>query len=351
MNTFNKILVLRFSSIGDIVLASPLLRVLRARFPKSQIDFVARQEYAELVRSNQNINSIYEFDAKSGFQGLRVLGRTIREEHYDLIVDIHNSLRSRYLRSIAGARSVVVNKRLFARMMLVKFKKNLYGDQRSVSDRYIEAVRDLGVTNDGKGLELHIPDQIQFAVNSTIAPLRLNRFEKVIGLCPSARHATKRWPLERYQELGIKAAKNLDAKILVFGGSADLQLCQELSDGIARETGEDRITNFCARFSLMETASAMNFCDAIVSNDSGLMHIADAMHKNLVAIFGSTVKEFGFYPEAKGSSVMEVHGLGCRPCSHIGRSTCPEGHFKCMKEITIDNVYESMSRLLSTNHL
>lgn len=348
MNTPNKILVLRFSSIGDIVLSSPLLRVLRARFPQSQIDFVTRKEYAELVKSNPNLNYTFEFEATSGFGGLRALKKTIQKEGYDLIVDIHGSLRSRYLRRLSGSPEVVtVNKRLIERAVLVKLKKDIYKDSVSVADRYIESLRPYGLQNDGKGLELHIPDEVQFSAAGKIAKLRLNRFEKTIGLCPSARHETKQWPRERFVELGIRLAKELDSAILVFGGEADRTLGAEVASRIGESVPGDRTTSFCGQLSLLETAAAMDFCDVIVSNDSGLMHIANARQRSLVALIGSTVRQFGFLPQDSNSVVIQRDDLKCRPCSHIGRASCPEGHFRCMRDIAVEEVYSEVKRLLT----
>jgi lipopolysaccharide heptosyltransferase II len=347
MDSINKTLVIRFSSIGDIVLSSPLLRVLRARFPNGQIDYVTRREYAELVKSNQNLNYTHEFDAAQGFEGLRVLKRKIKAEGYDLIIDIHDSLRSKYLRSIRGPkRVVVVNKRVLERTTLVKLKKNIYKGVVSVADRYIEPLHQLGIVNDGKGLELHVPDEILFGVSSKVAKLQLNRFEKVIGLCPGARHFTKRWPVERFADLGVQCAHDMDAMLLVFGGPDETDLCTTLVGRINEQAGPGRATHFCGQTGLLGTAATMGFCDLIVTNDSGLMHIATAMHKNIVAIFGSTVREFGFFPYGENAVVLERAGLYCRPCSHIGRSECPEGHFRCMQEIGKEEVYAAARRLV-----
>jgi lipopolysaccharide heptosyltransferase II len=348
MATINKTLVIRFSSIGDIVLSSPLLRILRARFPDGQIDYVTRKEYAELVRSNQNLNYTYEFDAAKGFEGLRVLKRHIRSEGYDLILDIHDSLRSKYLRSIRGPSLVaVVNKRVVERTMLVKLKKNVYKGVVSVADRYVEPLGQLGIVGDGKGLELHIPDEVLFGVSSKMSKLQLNRFEKVIGLCPGARHFTKRWPAERFAELGARCAREVEAKLLIFGGAEEVDLCTTLVDDINKQAGSERATHFCGTLSLLETAAAMNVCDVIITNDSGLMHIATAVQRNVVAIFGSTVKEFGFFPYKGNAVVLERPGLYCRPCSHIGRSECPEDHFRCMREIGTEEVYAAARRMLA----
>lgn len=346
MDTSSKTLVIRFSSIGDIVLSTPLLRVLRARFPKGQIDYVTRMEYAELVRSNQNLNHTYEFDAREGFEGLRSLKKKIRDEGYDLIVDIHDSLRSKYLRSLRGPRRFVLNKRVLERSMLVNLKKNLYKEITPVADRYIEPLSDLGVTNDGQGLELHIPDETLFGVSGKIAALKLNRFEKVIGLCPGARHFTKRWPSDRFARVGAAFAQKMDAKVLLFGGSQDATICNQICWDINNQAGVDRATSLCGQLRLLETAAAMEYCDVMITNDTGLMHIAVAMHKKIVAVFGSTVKEFGFFPYDRKAVVLETGGLSCRPCSHIGLSECPEKHFRCMTEIEPDLVYTRARDLL-----
>lgn len=343
MLTPNKTLVIRFSSIGDVVLASPLIRVLRTRFPSSQIDFVVRKEYTELIRYNPNLNLTFEFDAQGGFQELHRLASTIRREKYDLIIDIHNSLRSRYIRSFSGAKEVVViNKRIFARTMLVRLKKNYYRDIVSVADRYIESVKTYGINNDTQGLELVIPDEIMFHVSGKMSSLKLHTYEKVIGFCPSAKHATKRWPEERFIEAGIRLVRELKAKIILFGGKSDTVLCTTIANGINKKSEGACAIEYSDQFSLLETAAAMQFCDVIVTNDSGLMHIAAAMKKKVVAIFGSTVREFGFFPIGIENIVIEREGLYCRPCSHIGRSKCPEGHFRCMNEIQVDDVVDSI---------
>ena len=342
-----KVLVIRFSSVGDIVLASPLLRVLRAKFTASQIDFVTKSEYAELVKFNPNLNFTYEFNPAEGFAGLRRLKSRLRRERYDLIVDIHNSLRSRYLRSLGkGEKVVAVDKRIVERAVLVRLKKNFYGSSVSVPDRYIEPLSAFGIAPDGGGTELHIPDEVLFRVSGMMAPVKLNEFETVVGLCPSSRHGTKRWPAERYGEIGSRAARTIGAKVFIFGGPSDAPVNSAVREVIVREAGEAAVTDWTGKLSLLESAAAMEYCDVVVSNDSGLMHIADAMQKKLVAIFGSTVREFGFFPSGAHSVVLERNGLSCRPCSHIGLKECPEKHFRCMKEIEPGDVFSAAERLL-----
>ncbi len=339
METPAKALILRLSSIGDIVLASPLVRVLRARFPKAQIDFVTKTEYEDLVRSNQNLNFTYGYDPRTGYAGLRELKAKLASERYDLIVDIHNSLRSRYLRSIRGvAHTVVVDKRVLERTALVKFKKNLYREVVPVADRYIEPLEPWGIVNDGKGLELHIPDEVLFGVNGRMARLQLHRFEAAFGLCPGARHLTKRWPEDRYAEVGIRLVRERDAAILLFGGNGDRAVTAKVAAAISAATSPERVIDLAGQLTLLESAAALEYVDAVVTNDSGLMHIAAARQKPIVAVFGSTVREFGFFPVHSDATVLEVDGLPCRPCSHIGKASCPEGHLRCLVDTTVDQV-------------
>ncbi len=140
--------------------------------------------------------------------------------------------------------------------------------------------------------------------------------------------------------------QKMDAKILLFGGAADEAICNQICRDINNQSGAERATSLCGQLHLLETAAAMEYCDVIVTNDTGLMHVAVAMRKKIVALFGSTVREFGFFPYDPQAVVLETPGLACRPCSHIGRSECPERHFKCMTEIDPDQVFLRTRALL-----
>ena len=340
----NKTVVFRLSSIGDIVLASPLLRVLReAAGPKARIDFVVKKEFAELVRFNHHISVVHELDDARGFPALQELRETLRVEAYDLVVDIHDNLRTTYLRNFCNTlEAVTVDKRLYERWQLVHLKRNVYTDHLHVVDRYIETVRDFGITNDGRGLELFIPDEIHSAISAKMAKLRLNEFEKVIGVCPGAKHFTKRWQRDKFAEVCSRLAKEAHAKILIFGGEQDKSENVIIASAINRDAVGNSATDFSGEFSLLGVAAAMDFCDVILTNDTGLMHIACARQRKVVAIFGSTVREFGFGPYGTEAVVVENKSLHCRPCSHIGRSECPKGHFKCMNDIGVDEVHRAI---------
>lgn len=342
------IVVFRLSSIGDIVLTSPLVRAVRSDIgPKARLDFVVRREFAELVRSNHHLSVVHEYDASTGWKGLRELNATLRAEHYGLVIDLHDSIRSRYLRTCCGANAItVVNKRKWERWKLVHWKKNSYCGIVSVPERYIETVSAFGIADDGRGLELFVPDTVQTSVARKMAALSHYSSEHVIGLCPGAKHFTKRWQKEKFAELGVRLIRSHKARILLFGGPAERDDCAFVTSEIASVAGYESVADFSGKFSILETAAAFDSCDVIVSNDSGLMHVAAARKKKIVALFGSTVREFGFAPYGTESTIVERPRLGCRPCSHIGRSACPLRHFRCMNDISVDEVERSVVWLL-----
>lgn len=340
----SKILIIRLSSIGDIVLASPLIRVLRTSFPKAQIDFLVKREYADLVRYNQHLSSIIELDTGKGFSHLRQLRQRIKPEKYDIIFDIQNNFRSIFLRSFSGARYLrVVNKRAIARFMLVTFKWNVYRRIVSVAERYLEAARELGVTNDGKGLEIFIPDETLFSVSSMMGKYRLDKSDAVLGIAPAANHNTKMWPQDRFAEVAVHTARENNAKVFLFGGPEDVDRCEEIADRVNSTLGTEAAVSFAGKISLLETAAALDFCDALLCNDTGLMHLAAARQRSIVALFGPTVAEFGFYPYGTAATVLDHNDLRCRPCTPVGSARCPKGHFRCMVDTCVEDVIRALT--------
>ena len=348
MVTLEKILIIRFSSMGDIILTSPLIRVLRKTYPQAKIDFLVKSEYGELLQCNNHISSVIKLETSTGDE-LQSLRQRIRAARYSAIFDLHNSLRSRYLRTFSGATYVrVVKKNVFARFLLVNLKKNYYPKHvPPVAERYLETARRFGVRDDGEGLEVCISDELCSSVSELLTKFSLQRYKQVIGIVPASKHLTKRWPPERFVELGVKIAHEGNTKTLVFGGKEDIEYCGDIAQMINAQVGWTAVENFAGTFSLLETAAAFDHCHLIISNDTGLMHLAAARKRKVAAIFGSTVREFGFFPYGTENIVVERTGLYCRPCSHIGLDKCPENHFRCMKEIQADDVYSAVQQLLN----
>ncbi|MFQ5798973.1 MAG: glycosyltransferase family 9 protein [Bacteroidota bacterium] len=361
-----KILILRLSSIGDIVLSTPLIRNLRKTFPELQVDFVVKPQYAELVRFNPYLSGIIEVDPTAGLRGLTEVRRRIRSERYDLVMDLHGNFRSVYLRSFCGANQVLkVDKRKFDRWKLVRFKRKFSTGVLSLADRYLEPLAEFGVRNDGEGLELFVPESVMRDVWIKMNEHGFADSKLVIAFCPAAKHATKMWPKERYVELGRLLVDRQGARIVVFGGKEHEAYCSEIAASIQASVrtspvvlqtrpnrGGERAAgrqtaSLAGRCSVLETAAAMDYCSAVVTNDTGLMHIAAARKRPVVAIFGSTVEEFGFFPYGTKSVVVERKGLYCRPCTHIGLPKCPEAHFRCMQEISASDVSRALETLLA----
>lgn len=349
-NTIHRTLIIRFSSIGDIILSSLLLRVFHNRFPDCRIDYLIKKEFADLVRFNPFVSRVIEFPERGGVGELRMIRREIRNSNYNLIIDIHDSIRSRYL--CAGLPDVVrIRKRRLARFLLVKIKLNVYhwfGGAPSVAERYIETVKHLGVENDGLGLDMFIPEDVSTWAIQILRQAGIKPGQVVVGMCPSARHNNKIWPKDRFVEAATSLVNQHNVAVLLFGSGADEKLrCQEIKTQIEQRSPGSTVLDFSSGTSLPETAALMDRCSVVITNDSGLMHLAAARKRKVVAIFGPTVQQLGFFPYGTPHTVIEDRSLSCRPCTHIGLAYCPKGHFKCMNNIAPSTVVEAARVLLT----
>jgi lipopolysaccharide heptosyltransferase II len=327
LSKYRKILIIRLSSLGDILLTTPFIRSIKTKLPSISIDMIIREEYADTLKLNNNLDNLYYFnkDEKLNFN----LVETLKLNDYDLIIDLQNNLRSRKISSSLSVKTLRFCKNSFKKFVLVNFKINKLKNVKQIPVRYSETISNFIL--DEKGLDLFtdkFPDK------------RIAGKTKLIGICPGARHYTKRWPKEYYIELGKKLSK-AGFTILLFGGSIDKILCSEIASEI------EGSINLANENDLLQTAADMKLCKAIVCNDSGLMHVASSTSTNVIAIFGSTVVEFGFTPYNCNHLILENNSLICRPCSHIGRASCPKKHFDCMRTIKPDFVMEKVISLIS----
>ncbi len=341
-DTIHKILIIRMSSIGDVVLTAPVVRQLRERYPAAQIDFLIRREYAELVRYNPHISRVIELDTREGRQGLHRMKGYIRESRYDVILDLHRNLRSRYVCQGAGfPRVLKLRKNQLIRFLLVHFKINRYPNPPlSVAEKYLRAALPLGIDPSDTRLEIFLPVEIQQEGQERWQAFRRRGMGVVVA--PGARHFTKRWLPEYYRKLIERIHHNYGWGAVLVGGPEEAALCREICHGLP----EDVCTSVAGELSLLQTAAILREAPLFISNDSGLMHIVAAYQKPQIAIFGSTVRELGFFPLNPRAIVLENSTLACRPCSHIGRAACPKGHFNCMKEITPGKVMAAVESIV-----
>lgn len=341
----HKTVIFRLSSLGDILLTTPFIRALRkAAGPDAQIDFVVKEQYADLVRYNPHLSVIHTLESGGSLGALFPLAAELRKQKYEVVFDLHRSLRTVALRMLMNApRNEVVNKHTLRRWQLVHRKVGIGKGFLNAVERYSELLIPYGIQPDDSGLEVAIPEDILRRTAEQVAA-RVNPHAKVaIGICPGARHFTKRWPREKYVVVAQRLIKEAGASILLFGGHEERDVCER----IARQLPAASVLNLAGPFSILETAAAMDACAVVVTNDSGLMHLAAARKRPVVAMFGSTTRELGFFPYGTKSIVVEEVGLSCRPCSHIGLDHCPEKHFRCMLDLGVDEVVGAAQRMMA----
>jgi lipopolysaccharide heptosyltransferase II len=325
LRSAKKILIIRLSSLGDILLTTPLVRSVKKQYPGIRIDYLLRTEYKDTLLLNPYIDNLICF-ANNRTDEVK---RKISKEKYDIVIDLQNNLRSAGLLEFSTRPKFKYRKKNISKYLLVQFKINLLRNSAPVSVRYARAVK--GLDLDDMGLELY---------TNKIPSLPFSKGEKYIGIAPGARHYTKKWPSEHYIQLGKKLFSE-DYKIILFGGKEDKELCRLIAGAIPEAV------SLANNNDLLQLSADMKGCLAIVCNDSGMMHTAAASGVPVVAIFGSTVREFGFFPYKIKHRVNEHLSLPCRPCTHIGRGSCPQDHFRCMKEITPEAVYENLLTLIN----
>ena len=287
-----------------------------------------REEYADVIKLNPYIDKklLFKKDEKS----IIALIEQLRNNNYELVIDLQNNLRSNKVVSSLNIKNVKFSKRSFDKFLLVNFKLNRLKEAPPITVRYAGTIQNLKL--DEIGIDLFTDK----SANS-----ELSGKNNLIGFCPGARHFTKRWPTEYFVELGNKLTQN-GYRLVLFGGKIDKEICTELA---AKISGAINLSN---DDNLLQTAADMKLCKAVVCNDSGLMHTASAVGTKVIAIFGSTVKEFGFTPFNCDHLILENNLLTCRPCSHIGRGDCPKKHFECMKSIIPEFVLEQLKSFLNT---
>jgi len=319
-----KILVLRFSSIGDIVLTTPVVRQLKTQVPNAQVHFATKPAYRSLLEANPHVTKTHVLSGSLG-----ELVRELRAERFDFIVDLHNNLRTRLIRlQLPGVPGRAFDKLNLQKWLLVNFKINKLPPVHIV-DRYRAAAAPLGIRDDGGGLDYFIPPGQEVDVAAALpAGFRPGEYAAVaIG----AQHATKRLPVEKLIELVTRLAPR---PVVLLGGPEDESTGHVIELAFQPATYSATsllIHNACGRFSLHQSASLVRQAAFVVSHDTGLMHIAAAFGKEVFSVWGNTVPEFGMYPYRTPFQALEVPGLTCRPCSKIGFAACPQGHFRCMR--------------------
>ncbi len=320
-----KFLIIRFSSIGDIVLTTPLIRCLRKKFPDAEIHYLTKQAFRGILAANPYLNKIHTLG-----DSFELMLHELKTEEYDYIIDLHHNLRTlRVKKHLKTSRSFSFKKLNIEKFIYTSFKINTL-PKKHIVDRNFESVKHFGVEDDGLGLDYFIPDSDKLKKGDIPAAHELGYIGIVIG----AALATKKLPLHKLQKL----CAAIQHPIILLGGKEDFEAGREIA-----KQDDIKIYNACGKFNLNESAGLVRNSKLIITHDTGLMHIAAAFQKQIISIWGNTVPAFGMYPfYGKKSSLqyetIELKKLWCRPCSKIGYSKCPKGHFKCMEKIDINEI-------------
>ncbi|MCL5990770.1 MAG: glycosyltransferase family 9 protein [Bacteroidetes bacterium] len=341
------ILIIRLSSMGDVVLTTHLVRNLRIAFPKARIDFITAKPFSEIYRLNPHITNLYEYDKNWDNSDIKMFKKNIMEscnyEKYDLLIDLQRNIRTLLLRKGLGKKIVKVRKNRLNKLSLVYLKKNIFKEIKPIPEIYFDTISEFNVNDDGKGLDLWLQEDKASGNYLTYSKNIVNNDKISIAIAPGAYHTTKRWLPERFAELIKVLKKNYNAETTLIGGISDIEITKK----IIELSGENVIDN-SGSDSIISTAKIIDNCNLLITNDTGLMHIAAARQVAVVAIFGSTVKDFGFTPFRVNHFVVEKD-IPCRPCTHIGRNSCPKGHFNCMNDISVDDVSKAVESILNNN--
>lgn len=328
-----KILIIRFSSIGDIVLTTPIVRCLKQQLPDAELHVLTKSSYRSIYAANPFINKVFELQGN-----MKELIGQLRKEHYDFVVDIHKNWRSFRVRMALHRPSSSFPKLDFRKFLYTKLKIGKL-PQVHIVDRYFKAVEKLGVHNDGQGLDFFFNEGDELHYEDLPEAFHDGFVAVVIG----GQHATKMLPEEKV----VEVCNALDYAVILVGGPEDAARGERIKEKVGSYVG-----NSCGSLTLGQSASLLQLADAVITNDTGMMHIAAALRKPIVSVWGNTVPEFGMYPYLpqgmKPAVMIENKGLKCRPCDKLGYAKCPKGHFNCMNSLDAREIAEKTKAELSS---
>ena len=329
-----KILIIRMSSIGDIVLSTSFLQSVKTKFPDSKIDFLIKSEFADIMRYHPLIDDLITFKKKTGFKGLIALGKSLRDNDYDMVYDIHSVFRTRVL-------SFFLRKRFFKQIKKPRLRRLLlfYGYQNffEKSFSHIKMYHSLLEKTDSfPKTELHLSND---EVEETMDYLLNNNIDKnYITIVPGAAWSQKQWSIENYNNLMTRLMKSFNATIVILGATNDI-ICDQIIK-------HDRIVNLKDKTSLRMAMGILKSSQHTIGSDTGLLHISEALDTPVTMILGPTSKETGASVVLPKSKIIENKSLWCRPCSQNGSRPCYRKEQYCMSEIDSEKVFEHVNSSL-----
>ncbi len=313
-----KILIIRFSSIGDIVLTTPLLRAIKQQKPHLVVHYLTKKSYATVLENNPYIDKLILLN-----NDINDTIKLLKKEKYDHVFDLHKNLRTFRIKKALGVPASSYEKLNWEKWLLVKFNiDNL--PRVHIVQRYFKTLEKLGVNDDGKGLEYYSGLETKSKINGLPTEIAANYAVIVIG----GTYYTKQIPIKKILEL----IEIISIPIVLLGGPNDITLAQEITKKTVKQ-----VYNAVGKSSLNESAEILKRSQFVVSGDTGMMHIAAAYQKKIFSVWGNTIPVFGMYPympdHPELSVIIENKELSCRPCSKLGFEKCPKEHFDCMMKL------------------
>jgi lipopolysaccharide heptosyltransferase II len=318
-----KILIIRFSSIGDIVLTTPVIRCIKKQVPNAQVHFATKSNFKSFMESNPYIDKLHLLNKNDA-----ELIKELQAENFDAVIDLHNNLRTFRIKWALGLQKASsFNKLNLKKWLWTNLGINRMPKQHIV-DRYLAAAQHLGVKNDHEGLNYFIPEKDKDAAKKFDLPSNYSVY------CIGGQHATKKLPQAKMREL----AQNISEPIVLLGGPEDQAEGELLAQYFKKTDPSKVIIDLCGKCNLNQSASITQQASMVYTHDTGMMHIAAALKKPIIAIWGNTHPDLGMYPYQTTHWNIQNTALNCRPCSKIGHKKCPKGHFNCMNQLSFDQL-------------
>jgi len=324
-----KFLVIRFSSIGDIVLTTPVVRLLKQKYPDSEIHYLTKKQFSFLLENNPYVDKTIGLD-----QNLKTIITDLKDELYDYVIDLHNNIRTRRIKSTLKIPDFTIDKLNVKKWLLVNLKINKL-PQKHIVDRYLDTLSVFDIKNDNQPLDYFIPEGDNYVFSDQYQGFKE---QKYIAFVIGATYYTKQIP----QELAVNIMNKSGLPFVLLGGKDDVEKSKLIEKAL-----KIPVVNLCGAINLNQSASVIKNAKIVVTSDTGLMHIAAAFKKPIVSIWGNTVPKFGMSPYLphSASKIIENKALKCRPCSKIGFDKCPKKHFDCMLKIDANSIAEYLKNL------
>lgn len=335
-----KTLVIQTAFLGDLLLTLPLIRALKLK--DSEVHLLCRAGLSELLQNNQDVDSVMELDKKGTGDGLSFLPavRKIGSMSFDKAVIPHRSVRSSLIAFLAGIPQRIG---FFSAPGYVFYTESIeYPPTGHQILRMLLLAHQTGIEADRFPVLVYPSKENFQKADNLISNILAGKSRNIVSIAPGSVWATKRWPASYYSHVARYFLSDRHFLLILAGSKDDSALCLEISKTLppadwAISAGD---------FSIMDTAALFARSSFVVANDSAAGHLASAVKTPVLTIFGPTVPAFGFYPVGKNNIIAEKRNLYCRPCSSHGPMKCPESHFRCMKELTPEEVIERMKIIL-----